>query len=86
MKYAEGISDNFCLKNIVERAQGLQAIPSPSDAIYNSEQLEAAIFSDTPESTDLGCQVERCARGCSIIFESGTVIETDRWGQSICGK
>ena len=86
MRYTEGESDNFCLRNIVARAQGLQEIPLPSTEKYNSEQLEVAIINNTPESTDLQCQVERCAAGCSILFELGNVVETDRWNKGLCGE
>lgn len=86
MRYAEGVSDNYCLRDIVKRAEGLQEIPLPSSDVYNTQQLEAAIFSNTPESTDLQCQVERCAGGCSILLELGNVVETDRWGIGLCEK
>jgi hypothetical protein len=86
MKYTEGVNDNFCLRNIVARAQGLQEIPLPSTVLYNTERLEDAIISNTPESTELQCQVERCAAGCSILFESGKLVETNRWAQGLCGQ
>ena len=58
IKYASGVSDNYCLRNIVKWAERLEEIPLPATDVSNTEHLEDAIVINTPESTDLQCQVE----------------------------